>query len=543
VALTLPREKMSRGSSWFFIMVMAAIALVFGALGVSHHWGDRGSNLFFFGAWCAAMLMLFALGLQLPLRIAGSRARAMLYNAALAIGAVVVVCLANVAMFRHDVYLDATREAANTPPPQFESVLDGLSSDVSLTYFYNHSDRNAIDAKELLTVAARQNPHFHFTAVDIDKEPAKARAFGARAYNTVVVEADGRRVVVENSADLTQMAFATLRALKKKVDVICFVTGPGESVAEGPPHFHYSHIETLRGHETPGAGDLLQGETDGLDRLQLGLTALGYTVRAIALAKLSAVPPDCSVVAEVGPRHAYAPAEAALLSDYLAGGGRLLAMIDPEFNLQGGLDDLFGKLGLASDAASVIDPLNHYGSDDDKVAVPYYPPHPITQRLALTIFPNTRPIRVAAPPSGVKTAILAASSKDSFLRPVSQTAGAEPTGSDAQRGPVPLAVAVEGRWPGDAADQSKPFRLVLVGNSNFAANSYFPYVSNGDLAIEMVRWLAEDEARPAAKAQAFNPAQQITLTRDQMRSVFLAVEVLLPLSVILLGGAVWWKRR
>jgi hypothetical protein len=535
---------MSRGSSWFFIMAFAAIALVFGTLGVSHHWGERGSNLFFFGSWCAAMLMLFALGLQLPMRIAGSRARAMLYNATLAIGAIAVVYLANVAMFRHDVYLDATREAANTPPPQFESVLDGLSSDVSLTYFYNHSDRNAIDAKDLLTVASRQNPHFHFSAVDIDKEPAKARAFGARAYNTAVVETDGRRVVVENTADLAQLAFATLRVLKKKVDVVCLINGHGESVPEGPAHFHYSHIETLRGHETPGAGDLLQGQTDGLDRLQLGLTSLGYTIRAIALTSLSAVPPDCSVVAEIGPRHAYAPAETALLSDYLAGGGRLLAMIDPEFSLQGGLGDLFGKLGLASDPAIVIDPINHAGSDDDKVAVPYYPPHPITRRIALTIFPNARPIRVGAAPPGVNTTILASSSKDSYLRPVTQTAGAaEPTGPDASRGAQALAVAVEGRWPDGAADQTKPFRLVLVGNSNFAANSYFPYVSNGDLAVEMVRWLADDETRPAAKPQSFNPAQQITLTRDQMRTVFLAVEVLLPLSVMLLGGAVWWKRR
>jgi hypothetical protein len=535
---------MSRGFSWFFILVLAATALVFGALGVSHHWGERGSNLLFFGSWCAAMLMLFALGLQLPLRIAGSRARAMLYNAALAIGAIVVVYLANVAMFRHDVYLDATREAANTPPPQFESVLDGLSSDVSLTYFYNHSDRNAVDAKDLLTVAGRQNRHFHFTAVDIDKEPAKARAFGARAYNTAVLETDGRRVVVENTADLTQMAFATLRVLKRKVDVVCFVNGHGESVREGPAHFHYSHIETLRGHETPGAGDLLQGETDGLDRLQLALTTLGYTVRAMALTSLSAVPPDCSVVAEIGPRHAYAPAEAALLSDYLARGGRLLAMIDPEFPLQGAFGDLFRKLGLASDQTTVIDPLNHSGSDNDKVAVPYYPPHPITGRIAMTIFPNARPIRVGAPPPGVNTTILASSSKDSYLRPVSQApAAAEPTGPDASHGAAVLAVAVEGRWPDGAADQTKPFRLVLVGNSNFAANSYFPYVSNGDLAVEMVRWLAEDEARPAAKAQSFNPAQQITLTRDQMRTVFIAVEMLLPLSVMLLGGLVWWKRR
>src|SRR5437763_16937639 len=118
---------MSRGFSWFFILALAATALVFGALGALHHWGKRGSNLLFFGSWCAAMLMLFALGLQLPLRISGPRATAMLYNAALVIGAVVVVWLANVAMFRHAVYVAATREAANTPPPQFRSVLDSLS--------------------------------------------------------------------------------------------------------------------------------------------------------------------------------------------------------------------------------------------------------------------------------------------------------------------------------------------------------------------------------------------------------------------------------
>ena len=219
--------------------------------------------------------------------------------------------------------------------------------------------------------------------------------------------------------------------------------------------------------------------------------AIGYTVRAIALTSLSAVPPDCTVVAEIGPRHAYAPAEAALLSDYLARGGRLLAMIDPEFPLQGGLGDLFGTLGLASDPAIVIDPLNHYGSDHDKVAVPYYPPHQITRRIALTIFPNARPIRVGAAPPGVNTTILASSSKDSYLRPVSRTpAATEPTGSGASHGAEVLAVAVEGRWPDGAADQTKPFRLVLVGNSNFAANSYFPYVSNGDLAVEMVRWKA-----------------------------------------------------
>jgi hypothetical protein len=536
---------MSRMLSWVPVLALAAAALILGALGASQHWGERDSNILFFAAWCAAMLLLFAFGLWLPLRIPGSRFRAMLFNLVLAVGAIVIACLANVAMFRHDVFLDVSREATNTPPQQLESVLEGLRADVSLLYFYNHSDANARTAKELLTVASRQNRHFQFQAIDLDKEPAKAREFGIRAYNTALLQAEGRRVVVENTVDLAQMAFAALRVLKKQVDVVCFVSGHGEVVAEGPPHFHYSHVETLKGHEVPGAGDILQGEPDGLDRLQLAMATLGYTVRPIVLSTLSAIPADCNVVAEIGPRHAYLPEEAARLSDYLARGGRLLVMIDPAFPLGDELGGLLGKVGLSSEQAIVIDPLNHYGADEEKVAIPYYPPHPITDRLALTIFPDARPIRVEAAPAGVRTTILAASSKDSYLRPTPQASGSAPPAEPhaAPPGAAVLAVAAEGRWPDAPPDATKPFRLVLVGDANLATNSYFPYVSNGDLAVRMIRWLAEDEARPGAKPQSFSPLQRIALTRDQMRDIFVMLELVLPMSVVLFGGIVWWRRR
>ena len=145
-------------------------------------------------------------------------------------------------------YLDVSREAANTPPPQLESVLDGLRNDVSLIYFYNHSDpERDRTAKDLLTVASRQNRHFQFQAVDLDKEPAKAREFGVRAYNTALLQAEGRRVVVENTVDLAQMAFAALRVLKKQVDVVCFVTGHGEGVAEGPAALPLSPCRNAEG--------------------------------------------------------------------------------------------------------------------------------------------------------------------------------------------------------------------------------------------------------------------------------------------------------
>jgi hypothetical protein len=99
------------------------------------------------------------------------------------------------------------------------------------------------------------------------------------------------------------------------------------------------------------------------------------------------------------------------------------------------------------------------------VAIPYYPPHPITDRLALTIFPDARPIRAEAAPVGVNTTILAASSKDSYLLPTPLAAGGAVSAEarDAPRGAAVLAVAVEGRWPDALGDETKPFRLVLGG--------------------------------------------------------------------------------
>jgi ABC-type uncharacterized transport system involved in gliding motility auxiliary subunit len=166
----------------------------------------------------------------------------------------------------------------------------------------------------------------------------------------------------------------------------------------------------------------------------------------------------------------------------------------------------------------------------------------------MTIFPNARPIHLDPPPGGVKVSILASSSKDSYLRPSTQapdSAKAVDAGEagSAGRGSKILAIAVEGHWPDAPPDAAaKPFRLVLVGNSNFAANSYFAYVSNGDLALRMVRWLAGDEAATAVRPQKLS-LERITLTREQMRNIFILVELILPLSLILMGGLVWWRRR
>src|SRR5207244_5353577 len=123
--------------------------------------------------------------------------------------------------------------------------------------------------------------------------------------------------------------------------------------------FHYSHVETLKGHDTPGAGDVLVAEPEQLDRLQLALNEIGFDTRAVVTAATEAIPSDCAVVAEIGPRTTFALGEADLMVKYLQGGGRLLLLIDPLFPANSDLESrVLGTVGITTQAAIVIDPLN-----------------------------------------------------------------------------------------------------------------------------------------------------------------------------------------
>ena len=514
-----------------FEAALFLLALGLGATATLGPVDETAADALYFGAWCAAMLLIFSLGLRLPLHLRGRLAR--VADLSIVAAALTLALLANIALYRHDAHFDATVSGRFTPPPELQMIARSLQRDVVLTYFYNSKDDDANAAKQVLAVVGHQYPRLKVRSLDLDIELTAARDYGVKLYNTVVVEAEGRRTQTENTVDPRQMAYAIERVLHRRTQVVCFVIGHGERYAS--THVHYSHVETLGG-DQPGRSDVLEAPPDGLDRLKLAIETIGYSDRAIEPATLLTIPEDCAVVADLGPASAYAPTEVQVLSDYLLHGGRALLAYDPRVSLAPELVSLLGEVGLTIDNGVVVDPLNHYGTDQEQVAVPYYPPHPITEEIALTVFPEARPIRLLGPVSGVAATELVATSKDSYVRPFRPTGTGDATGAPRPR---VLAAAVQGIWPG--ADHAL-FRLVLVGNASFANNTFFPYASNGDLAVSMIRWLAEDTATPLLKPAAYS-LPEIRLTHRQMQVTFLLVEVLLPLSVMVLGAVVWWRRR
>ncbi|HEX9534296.1 MAG TPA: Gldg family protein [Stellaceae bacterium] len=515
-----------------FEVALFVLALGLGATAALGPVDETVADGLYFGAWCAAMLLIFSLGLRLPLHLRGRLAR--VANPGIVSAALGLALLGNIALYRHDAHFDATVSGRFTPPPELETIANSLQQDVVLTYFYNNKDDNAYAAKQVLALVGRQHPRLRVRALDLDTELTAARDYGVKMYNTVVVEAEGRRTQIENTVDLRQMAYAVERVLQRRTQTVCFVTGHGEHYAPG--HVHYTHVETLGG-DQPGRSDVLEAPPDGLDRLKLAIETIGYSDRAIEPATSPAIAEDCAVVADLGPTSAYTPAEVQAMRDYLLRGGHLLLAYDPRFSVAPELASLLGEAGLAVGSGVVVDPLNHYGTDPEQAAVPYYPPHPITEEIALTVFPGARPIRLFGPIGGLTAAELVATSKDSYVRPLHPTG----TAGDAAAAPGPrlLAAAVQGAWPGAGRAN---FRLVLVGSASFAANAFFPYASNGDLAVSMIRWLAEDTATPLLKPEAYS-LPEIRLTHRQMQVTFLLVEVLLPVSVMLFGAAVWWRRR
>src|SRR6266542_66862 len=505
-----------------------------------------GVNTIWFAGWLIAVAVLFLLGLRLPLMPRLRRLPGLAYAGAVVAATLGLAALANVALVLHDVHFDLTREGVFTPSKQAETVVDRLRQDVKLTYFYPAQDQAGRRAKDMVEVLGRRNPRLRVRTVDPDRQPTVADTFGVRIYNAAVLEADGRRIQVM-STDENQIALGILRVVREQVTTVCFMEGHDEYPIENF-EFH-THFEGVASHSHGDSSSaLVQMRAHGAGRLRRALESLGYDVRKIVPATLTAIPADCAVVVDVNPRTTYLPGESELLLGYLARGGSALLMYDLGFVLEPRLAAGLASLGVAVEQEVVIDPLDHYSTDPEVVAVPVYEQHPITRSIALTFFPGVRSLTLRPPPPGVASGPLFRSSTESYTRQVQAVSERQPGGdigatrsTAAGAGRRVLGAAIEGTWPG-AGPAAKPFRLVVVGDGDFASNSFLPYMANSDLALAMVRWLVREE-RTASVTVRMPVPPLVLLTKSQMQRIFLVLEVLLPFGVVAIGAVVWWRRR
>src|SRR5438876_4079329 len=252
------------------------------------------TNTIWFLGWLIALAVLFVLGLRLPLQPSLRRLPAFGYVTGIVTATLGLLVLANVALVLHDVHFDLTREGVFTPSKQAETVVDRLHEDVKLTYFYQAQDQAGRRAREMVEVLGRRNPRLHVRTVDPDKQPTVADTYGVRIYNAAVLESGGRRIQVM-STDENQIALGILRVVRERLTTVCFMEGHDEYPVENF-EFH-THFEGVAGHSHgDSASALVQMRAHGAGRLRRALESLGYDVRKLTPATLTAIPSDCAVL-------------------------------------------------------------------------------------------------------------------------------------------------------------------------------------------------------------------------------------------------------
>jgi ABC-type uncharacterized transport system len=203
--------------------------------------GDSAGVLWF-GGVIAAVLVLFAAGLRLPIPATGLPRLAARLGITGAAGALTV--LANIALYRHDLQFDLTRGRAFTPSGEAQSIVRGLNQPVRLTYFYQKQDPAGRGAATIVELLARLNPQLEVETVDTDQHPALANQMGVQVYNTAVVRAGEQRIQVITT-DEEEIALAILRATRARETVICFATGHGEyDIDNFEFHTHFEGVQS-----------------------------------------------------------------------------------------------------------------------------------------------------------------------------------------------------------------------------------------------------------------------------------------------------------
>jgi ABC-type uncharacterized transport system involved in gliding motility auxiliary subunit len=404
---------------------------------------------------------------------------------------------------------DLTQSSRNTLSQQTRDVLAKLGAPVKVTVFATRQAEVRKPVQEFFAPYQRAKPDFAVTLVDPREEPKLAQAAGIRADGESVIEFN------QKSEHLTEYNEQSL------VNVLTRLARSGERLAMA-----------LEGH---GERRLTGVANHDLGEFGKQLTAKGLKTNGLNLAIAQEVPANASMLLIANPQVDLQPAEVAKIKQYVQKGGNLLWLIDTE-PLRG-LQPIAEALGLTLGPGTVVDPDAARVNAAPTIAVSAsYGRHPVTDNFRLnTIYPFARQIgvteggewRVArlvdvAPRGWVEMGKLDGSIAFDKARDVP--------------GPITIAVALE-RTVGDRAQ-----RVVIVGNGHFLSNQFLGNGGNLELGVNMVNWLAGDDALITIQPRPARDSS-LELGRGAQYVILFGFLVFLPLAFVSTGILVWWRRR
>ena len=388
------------------------------------------------GEWSAVSLALLIAGLviiglwvllldQLAPGFWGRRSTQVGTNAVIATLAMfVIIGLINFLGVRYAVQIDLTENQLFTLSPQSQQVVRNLDQAVKVWIF--ESPANPAD-QELLENYRRYGSNLEFEFVDPQLQPELAQKFNVNYIGEVYLEYGNQRELVQTISQGERLSEINL-------------TNAIERITRNRAEL--DKVYFLQGH---GERPLDTSEEGGLSQAVSALETKNFTVEPLNLAEQPAVPDDASLIVIAGPKRALFEPEVQALEAYLADGGSLLVMIDPDTNP--GLESLLSDWGVTLTNQIVIDASGQgrlVGLGPATPLVTQYGDHPITQDFGsgFSIYPLAQPVDTQ-PVEGIKETPLVLTNPQSWAENTPEQQPLEFNEQEGDRpGPLVLGVAL-----------------------------------------------------------------------------------------------------
>jgi len=504
------------------------------------------------------------------------RRRAVVEGSMWSLGVLLVVALVGIVNYFGMKYYkrwDWTSNHLYSLSEKTRSVLAGLDRDVDVTMLIGPGSNVYTDSKELLERYAAASKHFHFDVVDPERNIARAKQlverFKLQSLDVIVFEAgtDRRLVQAHELADFDYSAMqyggkpsmtafkgeeeftgAVLALVEQKKPKVLFTTGHGERGLDDPDGNGLSQIRELLGKENVDLESWASlGKPD--------------------------VPDGTDLLVVAGPSNGFIPPELDVFGRYLDKGGRMLVLLDPELQSDGGiaktgLEPWLAQHGVVVDDDLVVDPsatVPFYG--DETIFVSPTGVNPVvasleSQQLS-AIVSLARSVRAGSLPAAMEAKPLLETSSEGWGETDLAHLRAVAKGDSDVAGPVPVGIAVAARQekpksPAELEEEeenpdAKPaadkpavdapkWRLVVFGDSDFASNALMPAAGNPVLVANAFNWLLERQQLLGIGPK--KPEQvRLSLTPGELRAVTWTTLAGMPGLAILAGVLVWYRRR
>ena len=301
----------------------------------------------------------------------------------------------------------------------------------------------------------------------------------------------------------------------------------------------------LTGH---GERDINGSDKSAYTTLNQQLTEKGFNLSSINLLE-QPLPANTKVLVIAAPAKDYLAGEITQLENFINHGGNLLWLADPgELHK---LDALATSFGLQLQDGIIVDnntDLRQTLNIQHPAIIPVteYFPHIITKTIRYnTLFTLARGISPLSNEHTINHWQVEALFS-SYGKSWSETDGlTEEMVFDSSAGdiagPVTIAVALH-RAAAPNDEQSGTQRLVVVGDSDFLADTYIGAGANLDLGLNIFNWLIGDDDFISVEAKP-SPDTKLVLNNTQLSIIGFGFFLIIPLLLLITGFYIWYKRK